>query len=303
MTLPIKAYLSLKNRSEIRRFELDAPGDFESMQRKVFSLFPELNPETIIFSWKDNEGDDIRFASNEELRQAISHNNDLLKIYLTDALATQNENPCSGPKHTGVICDGCDADVIGFRYKCLECHDYDLCSKCEKGNIHSSHVMIRITDPSHARFLRMFHFPGGFPRHSWRGCHKGRGGPRGWWDSGFNRCPSQNQENCSQRAETRGAEDSSNDDEKKQKEMFLKSIGESVSAVLNPLGIDVGIHIDHNGKTETLSNDKSSEMKRDSEDSKERCCEDKNPGDWCMVDDDIQEAVSKSLEGKSYSYI
>lgn len=49
--------------------------------------------------------------------------------------------------HYGVVCDGCDADISGFRYKCIQCEDYDLCSQCETLGLHSDHCMIRMPRP------------------------------------------------------------------------------------------------------------------------------------------------------------
>merc|ERR1712102_94031 len=51
--------------------------------------------------------------------------------------------------HPGVICDACEGPVIGPRYKCLKCPDYDLCGKCEaKGcRVDPGHNMMRIATP------------------------------------------------------------------------------------------------------------------------------------------------------------
>jgi len=51
--------------------------------------------------------------------------------------------------HTGVVCDGCGSNVVGVRYKCNNCPDYDLCQTCEaKGGVHDpSHVFLKIAKP------------------------------------------------------------------------------------------------------------------------------------------------------------
>ncbi|XP_073988649.1 uncharacterized protein isoform X7 [Rhodnius prolixus] len=49
--------------------------------------------------------------------------------------------------HNGVTCDNCEKEVIGFRYKCAFCPDYDLCQDCESKKIHSHHYMVRIPTP------------------------------------------------------------------------------------------------------------------------------------------------------------
>merc|ERR1712107_444855 len=45
------------------------------------------------------------------------------------------------------VCDGCDGPVVGPRYKCLVCPDYDLCATCEARGLHAHHKMIRLPAP------------------------------------------------------------------------------------------------------------------------------------------------------------
>jgi hypothetical protein len=51
-------------------------------------------------------------------------------------------------EHDGFYCDGCDSSpIVGTRFRCLECHDYDLCEKCNaKGPaVHNkAHTMLCI---------------------------------------------------------------------------------------------------------------------------------------------------------------
>jgi len=53
-------------------------------------------------------------------------------------------------KHFGVVCDGCDGSpIIGNRFKCNDCKDFDLCSKCyENNNKHDkTHTFTNLKQP------------------------------------------------------------------------------------------------------------------------------------------------------------
>ncbi|CAO3576289.1 unnamed protein product [Absidia cylindrospora] len=50
-----------------------------------------------------------------------------------------------GVKHSNVICDHCHCDIVGVRYKCGHCPDYDLCETCEPLLLHNQdHVFLKI---------------------------------------------------------------------------------------------------------------------------------------------------------------
>lgn len=53
-------------------------------------------------------------------------------------------------------CDGCKSRIVGIRYKCENCPDFDLCQKCEvnKATVHPDHTFQTITRPACGRFNR-----------------------------------------------------------------------------------------------------------------------------------------------------
>lgn len=49
--------------------------------------------------------------------------------------------------HPNIICDVCDKNICGFRFKCMQCPDYDLCTDCIAFGYHPEHYMVRMTEP------------------------------------------------------------------------------------------------------------------------------------------------------------
>ncbi|XP_016962154.1 protein ref(2)P [Drosophila biarmipes] len=63
----------------------------------------------------------------------------------TNAGAPSVDDPSNFTIHDSVECDGCGlAPLIGFRYKCIQCSNFDLCQKCEAAHKHPEHMMIRM---------------------------------------------------------------------------------------------------------------------------------------------------------------
>ncbi|KAJ2682582.1 hypothetical protein IWW39_005938 [Coemansia spiralis] len=70
--------------------------------------------------------------------------------------------------HPNVMCDGCDFPIVGIRYKCGNCPDYDLCESCESTVKHNeNHLFIKMRNyhpaPISAPMLKAV-----YPRKSFR---------------------------------------------------------------------------------------------------------------------------------------
>ena len=98
-----------------------------------------------------------KFSQLEKIKQEING----LKMKIANSEKTEDVNLKSEPKkeekknlvvHNEYICDGCeDEPIVGIRYKCTVCDDFDFCEKCEKvlGPQHG-HPLLKIRDPKYA---------------------------------------------------------------------------------------------------------------------------------------------------------
>jgi len=226
---------------------------FDYLQKKIAEIFPGLARGNFSLYWKDEDGDLIAFSTGEELLEALGFvDNGLFRVFIRPTTQSTNSNPSGNvppQEHPGIVCDGCEGKVIGRRYKCTICPDYDLCQTCESKGIHAEHNFIMYDTPTQG-----FGFPFcGPPRH---GPH-GQGPPCApphffrWMERMARRqqnrenagCPWNTQRNTEEKASNEPkCENSCNPEE------FLQSVGQSVAAMLDPLGIDVEVDVEHGGR-------------------------------------------------------
>jgi hypothetical protein len=133
------------------------------LREKMSQLFPEVNSPTNGIHLEFQYEDDIRGlvlattsdGMNEAARDQASRQQ-LLRVFVKFLKEDAPAIKFLPPKHVGVICDGCNrSPIIGIRYKCLECFDYDLCESCaDRQLIHTHHVMAKIRTPHQIDVVR-----------------------------------------------------------------------------------------------------------------------------------------------------
>lgn len=236
---------------------------FKDTKDKIMQLYPSLSSGNFSLFWQDPDGDRISFSTTEEMKDAITYVSDgVLRVYIQEpmdqsepaAVPPQPQKPQQqsssrptpqaadggpqkpeqapkpgpkpeGPLHIGVTCDGCEGPVVGIRYKCCVCPDYDLCEVCEGKGKHSEHDMFKITTP---RANPMSFFPPHLNRYIQR-CMRGMGPAGASFGGGAGA----------------SAEAGSQEDRDKARDEYLNSVGANIAAFLDPFGIDVSYDVHH----------------------------------------------------------
>lgn len=127
----------------------------ESKMKQNIEKIEEKNDNNIIINDnKLNENNDISHELNNiinknfnKLKEELFNesNDQLSQIVMESKLNIKKEEegniktPNSVEEHTGISCSSCGKfPIVGIRYKCIYCNDFDYCEKCEedKGYIH-----------------------------------------------------------------------------------------------------------------------------------------------------------------------
>ncbi|CAF3672538.1 unnamed protein product [Rotaria socialis] len=182
----VKAYYNdlVEKQPEIRRFAIDVSANknvYQALEATITQLNSNYPQGQFTLQYIDEDNDRITFSSDDELGSALSTVplGGTLKVYVKPKVKNAEEATPNTTVHTGITCDGCQGSVVGNRYKCMECPDYDLCQACMDKNLHPEHNMAKLVKPNRS-------FPGFFGGH--RRCGRGSfgrgrfcgGGPRAW---------------------------------------------------------------------------------------------------------------------------
>merc|ERR1711892_1037254 len=151
--------------TELRRFvvDKDVSSSFPYLQEKLCLVFPQLKQKIFSITWSDEDGDIVTIATDEELIIALTEMRGPVYKLCVNAKSmkkpenTGNDSTEESHIHAGVTCDVCEkTPIIGSRYKCVVCPDFDLCGSCEAAGRHPGHNMMRISNPEMIFPQRLF---------------------------------------------------------------------------------------------------------------------------------------------------
>lgn len=125
------------------KITITKPTDFELfLEADINKIFAETNEETV---WKTLNQSLLNTVPTATIAATITPTTaPSLSNYETQSVYTDEIRRIH---HQGILCDVCDKDVYGFRYKCLDCDEFDMCMDCEPKQIHKEHLLLRITNP------------------------------------------------------------------------------------------------------------------------------------------------------------
>lgn len=119
------------------KIAITRPSDFALfLEQNINKIFVEATEDTVFTSLNSSFLNTVPsaptypapFANIESSSSAVT--DDIRKI-----------------RHEGILCDVCDKEVFGFRFKCLDCEEFDMCMDCAPKQIHLEHLVLRIANP------------------------------------------------------------------------------------------------------------------------------------------------------------
>ncbi|XP_022230578.2 protein ref(2)P [Drosophila obscura] len=113
--------------------------------------------------WIDHDHDEIEIVNQNDYEVFLAKREEKMHLQIAplvpvveesqkaraEAAATaappSADDPSNFVIHDAVECDGCGlSPLVGFRYKCVQCPNFDLCQRCEAAHKHPDHLMVRM---------------------------------------------------------------------------------------------------------------------------------------------------------------
>jgi hypothetical protein len=120
---------------EIRRFR-HVPASFAGISSTIANGF-DLDADTILIRYCDDDRD-LCTLTPRTVSDALTFlelNDHVLRVYVTQKYPCPPPSLAPALSHAGIVCDGCESEpLLGARFKCRVCDNFDLCSLCYRSS-------------------------------------------------------------------------------------------------------------------------------------------------------------------------
>ncbi|XP_064461824.1 uncharacterized protein LOC135371802 isoform X2 [Ornithodoros turicata] len=124
------------------------------IREHIGRLFPSVLGRNFTLTYQGRGGESMVISSDAELSAVHANLDDNCLRLNISLLEETEEQPSSrrGVLHPNILCDMCEKDLYGVRYKCMECEDYDMCEPCYAKKTHTHHDILKLVRPADTSF-------------------------------------------------------------------------------------------------------------------------------------------------------
>ncbi|CAD8082959.1 unnamed protein product [Paramecium primaurelia] len=147
--------IKVVHNNEIHLLKLQNP-TLQGIREHIQKIYPNID-SNFTLAYNDSENDQITLSCQEDLQVLVDEGIQTIKIFV---VISQIPKPVPQEKmvHKHHTCDGCQIHpIVGSRFKCLECQDYDLCEECQLKNLHNHHKFYKISTEQELEQFRKEH--------------------------------------------------------------------------------------------------------------------------------------------------
>ena len=135
-----KNIVEMNNKNEIFNSELNLKCFNDEFSKQIYALEKSMKHSNI----EEYQKKSVENNFEKNIKKIIESNVDDAKKYILNSILLENSKIVSQSKlnqkksknnyvHEGIKCNNCGMfPIVGIRYKCLECDNFNCCEKCEQ---------------------------------------------------------------------------------------------------------------------------------------------------------------------------
>ena len=130
MAEKVTVKLYFDDSEDVRKIALDKDDlTLDRFSQRIKEIHPDVS-DPFSIQYVDQDGDRVSVHSSDELSNAFTDQvNQPYKFQIKSSRKIKTPDHHLNEVHEGCLCTCCHEVIRGFRYKCLNCSNYDICQR------------------------------------------------------------------------------------------------------------------------------------------------------------------------------